>query len=141
MGFTQKTAEKFFSLISENEIEIVIDIRLNNNTQLAGFTKGKDLAFFLSKISNCSYAHETIFAPERELLNNYKKGIIIWQDYETIYRELYLKRNMKDYFIRNYNAHQNVLLLCSESTPEHCHRRLLANFFKEDVENINIIHL
>ena len=51
MGFTQKSAEQFFGLISENKIELLIDVRLNNQSQLAGFTKGRDLEFFLQ---NCA---------------------------------------------------------------------------------------
>ena len=76
MGFTKKSAEEFFGLLKDNEIEMLIDVRLNNQSQLAGFTKGRDLAFFLRKICKCSYSHEIQFAPTKMILDNYKKQII-----------------------------------------------------------------
>ena len=72
MGFTQKSAETFFERIKENKIELLIDIRLNNQSQLAGFAKGRDLKYFLDKLCQCGYAHELRFAPEKKLLDEYK---------------------------------------------------------------------
>jgi uncharacterized protein (DUF488 family) len=73
IGFTQKTAEQFFNLIKENRIEVVVDVRLNNSSQLAGFTKETDLRYFLKTITDCDYQHENSFAPTKELLDGYKK--------------------------------------------------------------------
>lgn len=73
MGFTKKSAEVFFNLIREHHIEILIDVRLNNHSQLAGFTKGRDLSFFLKEICNCEYSHEIPFAPTKDILDRYKK--------------------------------------------------------------------
>ena len=126
MGFTQKSAEEFFKRITDNQIEILIDIRLNNQSQLAGFSKGKDLQYFLRAISNCGYSHEVKFAPTKELLNDYKKGLKSWEEYVVIYNQLIEQRKMVEYFENKYQKYQNVLLLCSEATPGQCHRRLLA---------------
>ena len=82
MGFTKKTAEQFFEKIKKNNIDIVIDVRLNNQSQLAGFTKGKDLVYFLKELCNCEYKHEIKFAPTKEILASYKKGDIDWGEYE-----------------------------------------------------------
>lgn len=127
MGFTKKSAEEFFTIINKNKIDIVIDVRLNNQSQLAGFTKGKDLAYFLDKICKCKYSHETMFAPEKTLLDNYKRKSINWFDYEKEYCTLIKKRNVSEIFKENYSCYNRVLLLCSEPTSDNCHRRLLAD--------------
>lgn len=134
MGFTQKSAKVFFEKITENSIEILIDVRLNNQSQLAGFTKGRDLQYFLKAISNCAYAHEITFAPTKELLNDYKKGIKTWEEYVAIYNNLIEQRNVVDYFEDKFKNYKNVLFLCSEPTPEQCHRRLLAEAIQQKLK-------
>lgn len=141
MGFTKKSADDFFSLIQKNDIEILIDVRLHNNTQLSGFAKGNDLAYFLKNLCNCKYTSEKIFAPEKKMLNDYRTGIISWAEYEKCYRHLYIEREMGKYFINMFADYKNVLLLCSEDVPTFCHRRLLAEYIQQDENNINIIHL
>ena len=126
MGFTQKNAEEFFNKIQKNKIDVLVDIRLNNKSQLAGFAKGRDLEYFLKIICNCAYKHEIIYAPTKELLDAYKKGSKTWEQYITEYNELIINRHMVDTFEQKYSNYNNVLLLCSEPTPEQCHRRLLA---------------
>lgn len=140
MGFTQKSAEDFFKKIRNHQIDIVVDVRLNNRSQLAGFSKGRDLAFFLKELADCNYDHNDFFAPTKVLLQDYKKGIKSWDDYVEIYKELILRRNMTSYFMRCYNEYISPLLLCSEATPEQCHRRLLAEAISSDY-SIEIIHL
>lgn len=141
MGFTQKSAEQFFGLVSSNEIELLIDVRLNNQSQLAGFTKGRDLEFFLNKICNCKYEHNIIFAPTKEILNDYKKQQITWEEYVVQYNLLIEKRNVEKVFLKKYTEFNKILLLCSEATAENCHRRLLAERLKNCVANVDIIHL
>ena len=131
MGFTQKTAELFFEKIKENNIQIVIDVRLNNQSQLAGFTKGKDLEYFLKTICDCLYEHEISFAPTKEILTSYKNGKIDWEKYVIEFEKLIASRKMADHFEKKYLKYDNVLLLCSEATPENCHRRLLAEKFSQ----------
>lgn len=141
MGFTQKSAEQFFGLISKNKIEILIDVRLNNQSQLAGFTKGRDLKFFLKELCNCEYEHNILFAPTKEILNNYKKQQISWEDYVVQYHLLMEKRNVTKLFLNQYLKFHNVLLLCSEVTAVYCHRRLLAEKLKESIADAEIVHL
>lgn len=140
MGFTQKNAEVFFNLIREYQVEMLVDIRLNNQSQLAGFTKGRDLSFFLKEICNCGYSHEVQFAPTKDILNRYKKGQMSWEEYEVEYNKLIEKRNVVNIFKIRYLKYNNVLLLCSEPTPECCHRRLLAEFLSKELGE-KIIHI
>ena len=140
MGFTQKTAAQFFEKIMKNNIQIVIDVRLNNQSQLAGFTKGEDLEYFLKVICNCLYVHETKFAPTKEILSSYKNGKIDWEKYVVEFDKLIVSRKMADYFEKQYEKYNNVLLLCSESTPQNCHRRLLAESFSQG-KDYEISHL
>lgn len=119
---------------------MLIDVRLNNQSQLAGFTKGRDLVFFLKEICNCEYSHEIQFAPTKDILDRYKKGQINWENYENQYIELISKRNVVDIFKTKYLKYDKVLLLCSEPTPECCHRRLLAEFLSKELEN-KIVHI
>ena len=140
MGFTKKNAEEFFGLIREYHVEILIDVRLNNQSQLAGFTKGRDIEFFLKEICDCKYSHEIQFAPTKDILNRYKKEQISWEKYEVEYNELIKKRNVLNIFKQKYSIYDKVLLLCSEPTHECCHRRLLAEFLNEEL-GIEVIHI
>ena len=112
---------------------MLIDVRLNNQSQLAGFTKGRDLAFFLRKICKCSYSHEIQFAPTKMMLDNYKKQIISWSEYEEEYNQLINRRKVSDIFKDKYRNYERVLLLCSEATSENCHRRLLAEHLEREL--------
>lgn len=140
MGFTQKNAEQFFEKILQNKIEILVDVRLNNQSQLAGFTKGKDLAYFLMKICNCKYEHNIACAPTKEILQQYKKNEISWEMYEKQYSELIIRRQLANSFSEKYSNYNRVLLLCSEPTPENCHRRLLAEHLQREFK-CNIVHI
>ena len=133
MGFTQKSAEQFFEKIKSNNIQVVVDVRLNNQSQLAGFSKGKDLSYFLKVICNCLYEHEINFAPTKEILSSYKKGSISWEEYVIQFNNLIELRDMSTFFQKKYMKYENVLLLCSEVTPEKCHRRLLAEKFAKEI--------
>lgn len=140
MGFTQKSAETFFKNIINNNIEILVDVRLNNQSQLAGFTRGKDLAYFLRAICDCDYDHDVVYAPTKEILQAYKKDEITWEEYEIRYNDLISRRRVAHDFKKNYEKYSRVLLLCSEPTPECCHRRLLAEYLAQELGG-NIIHI
>lgn len=144
MGFTKKSAKEFFELLTKNDIKKLIDIRLNNISQLAGFSKGNDLEYFLKELCEIQYNHNVNLAPSKNILNDYKKKKITWSQYEKNFYDLLDHRNIKD-TLSNYLEKEMgaVCLLCSESTPENCHRRLVAEYIKEalpDLE-IEIIHL
>lgn len=140
MGFTQKSAEVFFEKIRKNNIEVLIDIRLNNQSQLAGFAKGKDLVYFLDRLCQCSYIHDLEFAPDKELLDDYKKGRIGWDGYVVRFQNLIDSRSMVRHFRSRYSDYNSVLLLCSEPTPDQCHRRLLAEAIAKETGD-EIIHI
>jgi len=139
IGFTKKTAQEFFEILIKNHVERIIDIRLNNDSQLAGFSKSKDLSYFLKKLANISYEHRPEFAPTKKILNGYKNKEISWEDYEKEYISLLEQRNI----LRNvdYSLFNNACLLCSEATEEKCHRRLFAEYLAKHNRNITIIHL
>ncbi len=139
MGFGQKTAKKFFSLLLQNSIAKLIDVRLNNVSQLAGFTKRDDLAYFLEKICNCDYEHRPDWAPTKELLDGYKSKKIDWPTYEQEFVQIIRQRNISGSV--NPESLDMACLLCSEPLPEQCHRRLVAEYFKRQLGNLTIIHL
>lgn len=136
MGFTKKSAKDFFSLIKKNDVEMLIDVRLNNQSQFAGFTKGKDLSFFLKELCNCLYCHEIQFAPTKIILDNYKKQLISWSEYELEFQKLIIRREVSEIFKKKYGNFKNVLFLCSEPTPDYCHRRLLAEYFEKELSYV-----
>lgn len=141
IGFTRKSAETFFNIISENNIKTVLDIRLNNTSQLAAFSKYPDIKFFLKAISCSDYIHDKQFSPEEGTLNNYKKKLINWEQYEEEFDCTMSIRGIENYIKENYYNMENICLLCSEPTADKCHRRLVANKFKEQFNDLEIIHL
>lgn len=141
IGFAQKTAKEFFTILDKNKIECVLDVRLNNVSQLAGFTKSKDLQFFLKTIINADYIHNTNYAPTKEILDNYKKNKIDWKEYEILYKNLITKRQIDKLFLNDSKKYNNICLLCSEATAVNCHRRLLADYLKSSLSKIEVIHL
>ncbi len=139
IGFSQKNAQCFFGLLQNNHLKTLVDVRLNNVSQLAGFTKKDDLRFFLSEICNIKYIHRPEYAPSKDILDSYKSKEISWNQYEKKYLELLTKRDI----IANLNWEElnDSCFLCSEPTAEHCHRRLLAEHLKNFNRNIIINHL
>lgn len=141
IGFTQKSAKTFFELLKENQIELLIDVRLNNKSQLAGFSKGTDLDYLLKEICNCQYVHCIEYAPTKEILDDYKKKKISWEQYVERFIPLMEKRNVPQTFIKRFAGYERVCLLCSEPTPEQCHRRLLAEMIKDKNSDVIIRHI
>ena len=139
IGFTQKPARKFFDLLQSNNVCRIIDTRINNSSQLSGFAKGNDLKFFAKEIGDIDYCHELNFAPTKELLAKYRKKEISWNDYTIEYLNLLDIRKVAQN-IKIEELH-NSCLLCSEHSPEKCHRRLLAEYLKAKYPKISIHHL
>ncbi len=141
IGFTKKTAKEFFTLLIENNVKTIIDLRRNNRSQLAGFTKKIDLKFFLKKIANIQYFHFNEFAPDEILLKKYRSKEFNWIQFQEKYLDQIKKYEKWDDF--DINILQDGCLLCSESTPNKCHRRLFAEFLlsKFRDESIQIVHL
>ena len=139
IGFTKKSAEQFFELLLQNKVKQLVDVRINNSSQLAGFAKGADLQYFVRVIGNMNYAYIEDFAPTKELLNDYQNKRIDWEEYQKIYCNLLKERNIiGKYDVRDFDG---SCFLCSEDKPEHCHRRLLVEFFKTCNKNVEITHL
>lgn len=139
IGFTHKTAHDFFGLLEDSNVTRIVDTRINNTSQLSGFAKGQDLAFFTKRILQADYIHSIDLAPTKELLEQYRKKKITWLVYEKEYLNLLDMRNIKSKFdIESF--HQNCLL-CSEHLPDRCHRRLLAEYLQATHSNITIVHL
>lgn len=141
IGFTKKTAQKFFGLLIDNQIEIVLDIRLNNTSQLAGFAKYPDIEYFIHKICTAMYIHDTRFSPTEDTLKKYKKEDISWDQYVREFIQTMNEREIGDYIKSNYSMNKRICLLCSEDTAIQCHRSLVANEFKEINNELKIIHL
>lgn len=139
IGYTKKSAEKFFEIISDNKIEIVADVRLYNSTQLAGFSKSADLQYFLKRICNCSYIALKQLAPNPSLFENYKSGKTSWAEYEKIYNKFLDTQANLDFFYAFKN--KRICILCAENTPEHCHRKLIAGKIAKIYDDITITHL
>lgn len=129
IGFAGKSAEEFFSLLKKAGIKILLDIRLNNVSQLAGFTKGKDLSYFVRTILDGQYYHNTDLAPTKELLKRYQADED-WQRYEKEFLSLLEKRNAETK-IKPELLKGPTVLLCSEKTSEKCHRRLTAEYLQK----------
>ena len=129
IGFTQKKARTFFELIQKNNVKKIIDVRLNNISQLAGFAKRDDLIYFLKEICDCEYEHVPDLAPIEEILKPYKKGEISWEIYEDKFMDLMSQRNIEKHF--SLNEFNQQCLLCSEHLPHQCHRRLVVNYLAQ----------
>jgi uncharacterized protein (DUF488 family) len=140
IGFTQKSAGQFFDTLKAHGIERLLDIRLNNTSQLAGFAKQADLVYFLREICAASYEHQPLLAPTREMLDSYKKKKGEWDAYERDFLALMRARNIEDKLDKESFARKTVLL-CSEPTAEHCHRRLVLEHLQEHWGDVRIVHL
>jgi uncharacterized protein (DUF488 family) len=140
IGFAKKSAEAFFGALRKAGIKRLIDIRLNNTSQLAGFTKRDDLRFFLKELCDAEYIHEPLLAPTPDILNSYKKKKISWQEYEQRFLELMAQRKIEEKIDKNLFSSPTVLL-CSESKADHCHRRLVLEYLQTKWGNIEALHL
>lgn len=129
IGFTQTNASDFFNLLSREKVSKVIDVRLNNVSQLAGFTKKNDLKYFLKTICEAEYFHAPDLAPTKEMLDPYKKGGGSWEIYEERFLNLMEKRRIEKLYEPAFFL--NACLLCSEKTPHHCHRRLVVEYLNK----------
>jgi uncharacterized protein (DUF488 family) len=139
IGFTKKSAEVFFDKIKNAGVKKVIDIRLNNISQLSGFAKRDDLKYFLRILCNCGYSHEPSLTPTKDILDDYRKRRIGWPEYVRRFSELMEARAIKDMF--TIEELTDACLLCTEPTAEKCHRGVVADYFKRLFPGIEVIHL
>ena len=126
IGFTQTTAEHFFGRLVDAGVRRVVDVRLNNTSQLSGFAKAKDLAYFLQALGGIDYRHEPLLAPTQDILTAYKKKKGEWSEYEKRFLDLMEKRRIEEQL--DPELFDQGCLLCSEAKPHHCHRRIIAEY-------------
>ena len=140
IGFTKKTAEQFFGILKGAGIRRLLDVRLSNVSQLAGFSKREDLQYFLREICCAEYQHEPLLAPTKGMLDGYKKKKGSWEEYERRFLALLAQRKVEEKLDAGIFAVPTVLL-CSEPTAEHCHRRLVLEYLQQKWYNLTIHHL
>ena len=126
IGFTRKSAQKFFGLLSSSGVERVVDVRLNNVSQLAGFAKRDDLEYFLRRVCGIDYVHLPALAPTQEMLAAYRKDHKDWNIYEKQFLDLMRERRIEEEIPREIV--DGGCLLCSDDKPHRCHRRLVAQY-------------
>ncbi|MFO4690848.1 DUF488 domain-containing protein [Vibrio cholerae] len=140
IGFTKKTAESFFGYLNSSGIKTLIDVRLNNTSQLSGFAKRDDLKFFLKELCETNYVHMPELAPTKEILKPYQNKEISWESYEDKFLNLMAQRNIEKQLPSSLLDH--CCLLCSEHEPHFCHRRLVVEYLNKTTNlNLDVKHL
>lgn len=139
IGFTKTSAESFFTRLQKAGVKKLVDVRLNNVSQLAGFAKKDDLKYFLKLICRTPYEHRPELAPTQDMLDAFKKEKGDWSDYEKRFGDLISQRRIDETVPRE--ALDGACLLCSEDKPKHCHRRLVAEYLKSKWGDVEIVHL
>jgi uncharacterized protein (DUF488 family) len=139
IGFGQKGARQFFGILTAAGVRKLVDVRLNNVSQLAGFTKKDDLAYFLEAIAGIGYEHHPELAPTKEMLDAYRGGKVKWADHAERIRRLLAERAVERTLSRE--ELDNSCLLCSEPEPERCHRSIVAEYLREQWGGVEIRHL
>jgi uncharacterized protein (DUF488 family) len=138
IGFTKKNAEQFFEILIKADVKCVIDTRLNNVSQLAGFAKQKDLKYFLFKLGGIEYIHLLDLAPTKDILDDYKNKRISWKDYEEKFNALITERKIEKKV--SLKLLDSGCLLCSEAKPHYCHRRLVAEYLQQRLDTAIKVH-
>ncbi|HEX4410320.1 MAG TPA: DUF488 domain-containing protein [Xanthobacteraceae bacterium] len=138
IGFTKKTAEDFFERLSRAKVKKIVDVRLNNVSQLAGFAKKDDLKFFAEAICHIGYEHISALAPTQDILNDYRKSKGAWSVYAEKFLKLMAQRKIEEIDRDRLNG---GCLLCSEDKPHHCHRQLVCEYLKGKWSDLEIEHL
>ena len=140
IGFTKTSAERFFGRLADAGVARLLDVRLNNSSQLAGFAKAQDLPYFLRELIGADYRHEPLLAPTQAILDDYKKAKRSWAGYEERFLALMSERRIEtrlspgDFEVR-------TALLCSEATAERCHRRLVCEYLGKHWPDVHAVHL
>jgi uncharacterized protein (DUF488 family) len=141
IGFTRTSAERFFGRLSDAGVRRLVDVRLNNRSQLAGFAKRDDLAYFLRELMNAEYRHEPLLAPTSDILDDFKKRRTMpWSEYEDRYLTLLAERQVERH-LDPADFATPTALLCSEATPDHCHRRLAIGYLQRHWPGVRAVHL
>ena len=140
IGFTRKTAEAFFALLRDAGVETLVDVRLHNRSQLSGFAKRDDLAWFARELAGIEYVHLPDLAPSQELFDAFKRQRGSWEAFEQGFGRLMEERGSYERFDRELLG-RRPCFLCSEAAPEHCHRRLVAEALVAKEPGRRVVHL
>jgi uncharacterized protein (DUF488 family) len=141
IGFTQKSAQKFFKLLRDNGVQRLIDIRIHPQGQLSGFARQEDLPYFLLELAGqCQYLYLPDLAPSEEMMKEYRKDGN-WVRYEARFEALMDERNIPDGLDRSIFESATGCLLCSEASPEHCHRRLVTERLARHWTGLEVVYL
>lgn len=139
IGFTKKSADNFFTSLKSARVKRLVDVRLHNVSQLAGFTKKDDLRYFTNAICKIDYVHLPEFAPTQEILDSARKTTKQnWDAYERQFLDLMRSRHVER---TSREFLDGACLLCSEEKPDHCHRRLVAEYLQKHWRDVEIEHL
>jgi uncharacterized protein (DUF488 family) len=140
IGFTQTTAELFFGRLKDSGVKRLLDVRLNNSSQLAGFAKAQDLPYFLRELAGAEYEHAPLLAPTQALLDGYRKEKRGWQWYEDAFLDLMAERRIEEQ-LDPADFERPTALLCSEATADKCHRRLVCDYLARHWPSVRGVHL
>lgn len=140
IGFTQKPAERFFTLLKEHGVGRLVDTRLHPGGQLAGFAKGGDLPYLLRELVGCEYTYLPLLAPTDPILSDYRKDHD-WERYVARFEALMDERGVPETLDRDLFTRQACCLLCSEAKPDKCHRRLVAERIAREWGGVEIVHI
>ena len=144
IGASRKSAVDFFQTLKQHGIKRVIDVRLNNSSQLSGFTKGPDLKFFLREICNIDYEHDNNLSPPQDIMVKYKNKDITWNEYRDMFAKMLADRQIAKIFSDKVEGDfSNICFLCSESRPNYCHRKIVAEYIQQQNPemDIEVVHL
>ena len=139
IGFTKTSAERFFTRLQKAGVKKLVDVRLNNVSQLAGFAKRDDLRYFLKSLCCIDYVYRPELAPTKDMLDAYKKQRGSWEDYEKRFLDLIASRRIEETIPPD--SLDGACLLCSEDKPHHCHRRLVAEYLKDKWGDVQVLDL
>ena len=141
IGFTKKRAERFFDLVEGSGAKRIVDVRLRPDTQLSGFAKSSDLEYLLKRIAGIEYVHLPELAPDKEMLDAYRKSKAddAWEVYERCFLDLMREREVENAVPRDII--EDGCLLCSEAEPDKCHRRLVVEYLADHWGNLQVQHL
>lgn len=126
----QISAQQFFKELLESQVDLLLDVRLKNQSQLCGFTKKADLAFFVPQICKAKYVHDLKFAPEAGLLDRYVKHWITWEEYARRYKEKMEEQDVEQYFWDKYGHYKCICMLGTETKQRRSHTEVLLQILK-----------
>jgi uncharacterized protein (DUF488 family) len=137
-GTSGITAERFFLRLRELKATSVIDTRIHPSSQLSGYSKQESLKYFLKEILQIPYIYESQLCPIEQDFKLYKNKQMIWKTYQDKYYQLLINRNIKEKIDFSPWGDRPVIL-CSESSPDQCHRRLAAEFISSTLNLVSEI--